>query len=147
MRPCPIGAGAENIELISNAPPASQYADKTCAIERMHIRMPTRACERDAMERMYIRSSPQCASAEVSQLPTFSELGAAKLRLVTVRSQTSDFDIFVDTTTGRHFRSIEAFENEAPKKEFGETDFRLMDMRTRGPGNKFQARGAHLVNF
>jgi hypothetical protein len=73
---------------------------------------------------------------------TFSELGAAKLRLVTVRSQTSDFDIFVDTTTGRHFRSIEAFENEAPKKIFGETDFRLMDMRTGARETNFRPAGA-----
>jgi len=86
-------------------------------------------------------------SAEVSQFPTFSELRAKKLRLVTVRSQTSDVDIFVDTTTGRHFRSIEKPSKTKRRKIFGEKDFRLMDMRTRRPGNKFQARGGHLVNF
>ena len=146
MRLCPIGAGAENIELISNAPPASQYADKTCAIERMHIRMPTRACERDAMERMYIRSSPQCASAEVSQLPTFSELSAKKLRLVTVRSQTSDFDIFVDTTTERHLRSIEAFENEAPKN-IRRKGFQVDGHAHEAPGEQISGPQGHLVNF
>ena len=133
--PCPIDTGAENIELISNVPPTSQYTDKTCGIERMHVRMPTRACGRDAMVRQYIRSSLQCVSAEVLQLPTFSELGAAKLRLVTVRSQTSDFDIFVDTTTGRHFRSIEAFENEAPKN-IRRNGFQVDGHAHEGPGEQ-----------
>ena len=50
--------------------PASNRAG-TCAIDKMHVCMLSRACERDAMERMHIRTVPSRGAPEMSHLPTF----------------------------------------------------------------------------
>ena len=78
--------------------------------------MLTRARERDAMERMHIDTTPDRAAPQVSSFDTFQSWAFLGPPVAALRCQTSNFDIFVDATTERRFRSIEACKNEAPKK-------------------------------
>ena len=116
--------------------PQVNIPTKHVFIERMHVRMPTRACERDAMDRMYIRSSPQCASAEVSQLPTFSRLGAQKLRLVTVRSQTSDLTFSSIRRRGVTFDRSKPSKTKRRKKDIRRNGFQVDGHAHEGPGEQ-----------
>ena len=68
--------------------------------------MLARACERDAMARMYIDTTPDRAAPQVSSFDTFQSWALLGPRVAALRSQTSDFDIFVDVTTERRFRPI-----------------------------------------
>ena len=72
IRVWPSDAATENLKTDGCVDKRKSISDGTCAIEN------TRACERDAMKRMYIRTTPDRAAPEVSHLPTFSEQGASR---------------------------------------------------------------------
>ena len=67
----------------------------------MHVCMLTRACERDAMEGMCIRTTPDRAAPEVSHLPTFSEQGASGPVGGCAEAPDLNFEIFIDATAER----------------------------------------------
>ena len=78
IRVWPSDAATENLKTDGCVDKRKSISDGSCAIEKMHVCMLTRACERDAMKRMYIRTTPDRAAPEVSHLSTFSEQGASR---------------------------------------------------------------------
>jgi hypothetical protein len=54
----PSDAATENFKTDGCVDKRKSISDGSCAIEKVHVSMLTRACERDAMKRMCIGTTP-----------------------------------------------------------------------------------------